>query len=107
MKRVALTHGQPGVHSYRESSDSLCINLESMWDDFEASVDSLMDLLDEDARRCAEALERWRARSWTVRPLVVPTTRKVHKVGWEGAPSVTATGMAASDSPSPRSSPSY
>ena len=67
--RVSITHGQPWLHWYRETPASICVNLESMWDDFEASVESFVALLGQDDVRCAEAVTRWRARSWTIRQL--------------------------------------
>jgi hypothetical protein len=69
--RIAVTHGQPEAHWYREPRGTLCINLESMWDNFESSVASFLGLLQQDDARRAEAVTRWKARSWIVRQLEV------------------------------------
>ena len=74
-KGVTMTHGQPEAHSYREPDGTLCIDLESMWDDFEAAVDSFARRLRVDDERRAHAVERWRKRQWTVRHLVVSEAR--------------------------------
>lgn len=66
---VTVTHGQPHAHWARERDGSLCLNLESMWDDFDASVDSFIGLLGGDENRRARALDRWRKHSRTVRQL--------------------------------------
>ena len=67
---VAITHGQPPAHWLREGgTQALCINLESMWDDFEASVEKAFRYLRTDSERQKIAVERWRSRLWTVRQL--------------------------------------
>ena len=72
LRGISVTHGQPQTHWYREPDGTLCINLESMWDAFEGSVESFISLLERDAARRDLAVSRWQGRSWTVRPLVVP-----------------------------------
>jgi len=69
--KVAVTHGQPDWHWHREPSGTLCINLESMWLDFETSVERFLAALRDDDERRGEAVRRWRERSWTIRPLEV------------------------------------
>jgi hypothetical protein len=65
----AIAHGQSGAHWYRLPGGGFSVNLESMWDDFEHSVDRFMDALQTDKRRRKIVLRRWRQRSWTVRRL--------------------------------------
>lgn len=71
---VTVTHGQPEAHWYREPDGTLCLNLESMRDDFAASVENFLALLRRDEGRRTEALRRWRERDWVVRQLVIPET---------------------------------
>jgi len=64
---VAVSHGQPAAHRQLvDPGGLLFINLESMWDDFEQSVDSLIDLLEKQDERRAATLEKWRGRQWSV-----------------------------------------
>jgi hypothetical protein len=74
-KEVVVSHGQPGAHwqlvvvsdgDTVQTEPRLFINLESMCDDFEKSVDSFIGLLGRDPVRCASTLENWRKRQWSV-----------------------------------------
>jgi hypothetical protein len=65
---VSITHVQPHLHWKRERGGGLCIDLESMWADFEYSVDGLVAFLKAEPGRAKIVLERWRKQSWTVRP---------------------------------------
>jgi hypothetical protein len=62
-----IAHGQSGAHWYPLPEGGFCVNLESMWDDFEFSVDRFLEALQADERHRTEVLRRWRERSWTVR----------------------------------------
>lgn len=107
---VTVTHGQPVAHWFREPDGTLCIDLESMWDDFAQAVASFIRLLERDEHRREEALDRWRKRGWTVRKLSIDSG-KGHDHGWVtihpalgGAISATAssgvpTGMSGPHSP--------
>ncbi|MGZ8739940.1 MAG: hypothetical protein ACXWZ8_05035 [Gaiellaceae bacterium] len=66
---IAITHGQPQIH-WEMTGAGLCVDLESMWDDFEQSVNAFVGSLERDAKRRKVALERWSARQWTVQPVV-------------------------------------
>jgi hypothetical protein len=72
---VMMTHAQPEAHWHRLPDETLCVNLESMWDDFEASADSFVTLLRADDVRRAQAVERWRKRQWVVREIKIPIAR--------------------------------
>jgi hypothetical protein len=72
---VTMTHGQPEAHWHREPDEALCIDLESMWDDFEASVESFAALLRRNDQRRERAVARWRNSEWAVRRLKVPAGR--------------------------------
>lgn len=51
-----------------------CVDLESMWDDFESSVENCATMLRGDPDRMRVALVRWRTRRWTVRAVqLVPS----------------------------------
>lgn len=65
---VAITHGQPQAH-WLMTSGGFCIDLESMWDDFERSVESFVRLLTRDSQRRRVASERWRTQQWSVQPV--------------------------------------
>jgi hypothetical protein len=70
-KRVAVSHGQPRAHwKLVDPGQRLYIDLESMWEDFERSVESLMELLASNDERRAKTLERWRRRQWSVQQVV-------------------------------------
>lgn len=47
---------------------SLCIDLESMWTDFETAIDNLIAKMQGDAGLEKKVLTRWQARTWTVQP---------------------------------------
>ncbi len=65
---VSITHGQPHLHWMRNEEDgALVVNLEDLWDDFEASVEALAESLTRDAHRRRIVLKRWRERTWEVR----------------------------------------
>jgi hypothetical protein len=66
---VTITHGQSGAHWRRDSQDRLCIDLESMWNDYAQSIDSLIDHLKAHPDRAAVATERWTATTVTVQTL--------------------------------------
>jgi hypothetical protein len=63
---VAISHGQPHAHWQMVEPGGLFINLESMWDDFEASVDSFIETLRRDDARLMAAVEWWRKRQYSV-----------------------------------------
>lgn len=64
-----ITHGQPHAHWQRLPEGGFCVNLESMWDDFEHSVEAFVEALKTDERRRAMVMQRWRDRAWTIRDL--------------------------------------
>jgi hypothetical protein len=66
-----ITHGQSHGHWCPLPGGGFCVNLESMWDDFEDSVGRFIQALEANAPRGELALKRWRERSWTVRSLPV------------------------------------
>jgi hypothetical protein len=68
---VAISHGQAHGH-WQLTGAGLFINLESMWDDYEQSIDSMISMLDADDARRAKSLEWWRGRRWTVQVVHVP-----------------------------------
>jgi hypothetical protein len=55
---VLVTHGQPHAHWHRADDGRLCIDLESMWDDFTWSVDRFLDFLRSDRDRAAVVIPR-------------------------------------------------
>lgn len=55
---ILITHGQPAIHWQRDSHGRLCIDLESMWADFAASVDAFLHALDSSPDRRAVVLTR-------------------------------------------------
>jgi hypothetical protein len=68
---VAVSHGQPHVHwRLVDPGQRLFIDLESMWDDFERSVESFMALLASDEDRRRATLEKWQRRQWSVQQVV-------------------------------------
>lgn len=74
---VAITHGQPGLHWQTDAHGDLCIDLESMWDDFEGAVARFLQSLDSDPARLAVVLRRWRKQAWAVRPFSAGLQRVV------------------------------
>ncbi|HXZ56400.1 MAG TPA: hypothetical protein VEG40_02335 [Gaiellaceae bacterium] len=68
---VGITHGQESLHWYPLDGGGFCVNLESMWDDFEYSVNRFLEDLAADKRRRGVVLRRWRERSWTVRKITL------------------------------------
>ena len=67
---IGISHGSARTHWTRDEDGVLFINLESMWDDFEASVDSFIASLAVDPKRRKIVLARYQARAWTVQPFV-------------------------------------
>jgi hypothetical protein len=65
---VAVSHGQPEAHWSRDANGILFLNLESLWDDFEHSVDGLIASLRHDKELYAKVLSKWRERAVVVRP---------------------------------------
>jgi hypothetical protein len=61
-KRVLVSHGQPEWHWKLDSRQRLFIDLESMWEDFERSVESFIGLLAFDDERRSKTLQEWRRR---------------------------------------------
>jgi hypothetical protein len=50
----------------------LFINLESMWDDYEQSIDSMIKTLAADDAGREKSVEGWRGRRWAVQLVQVP-----------------------------------
>lgn len=63
---VLISHGQPHGHWRVFDPGGLYVNLESMWDDFEESVDSMVALLAADPERRSRSIEWWASRQWSV-----------------------------------------
>ncbi|HZO33580.1 MAG TPA: hypothetical protein VFB17_00755 [Gaiellaceae bacterium] len=66
--RVTITHGQADAHWTRGDPGEgirLVVDLESMWADFEVSVESFVDACASDRPRAKRALRRWRESTWT------------------------------------------
>lgn len=55
---ILLTHGQPAIHWQRDSLLRLCIDLESMWADFDASLDTFLNTPESSPDRRAVVLQR-------------------------------------------------
>jgi hypothetical protein len=68
---LVITHGQPVLHWQRDGDGRLCIDLETMWADFESSVDHLIEYLRSTPDRRAVALKRWQESAWTVQAIQV------------------------------------
>lgn len=70
---VAVSHGQPHAHwKVVEPDARLFINLESMREDFERSVDSFIALLEREPERRTATLEKWHRRQWSVQLVSFP-----------------------------------
>lgn len=56
---IAITHGQPHVHRKRDAAGRLCLDLESMWAEFEHSIDQFLAYLHAhpDRRKIAVSLD--------------------------------------------------
>jgi hypothetical protein len=94
---VLVTHGQPAAHWLRDGKGRLCIDLESMWEDFTASVSEFMAFLRTAPDRREVALDRAQ-RSHVVVEFVELTTYSAPASGWVGPPSsstATTTGASA------------
>lgn len=73
--RVSLTHGHPEQHWKPDGFGALCIDLESMWDDFEHGVNRFVQALRADKRRAKIVVARYEKRTWTERPfMLLPQT---------------------------------
>jgi hypothetical protein len=64
--RVLVTHGQAHAHWQRDTNDRLVVDLESMWSDFEWSVDHFITSLRGDIARREVALKRRAKQRWEV-----------------------------------------
>ncbi|HEY3959276.1 MAG TPA: hypothetical protein VGL68_02070 [Solirubrobacteraceae bacterium] len=62
---VVMTHGKPDMH-WQRAGNRLCIDLESMWDDFVYSVDKFIKYLANTPEREKITLQRLEGSSWTV-----------------------------------------
>jgi hypothetical protein len=70
-KGVAITHCQPHAHwKTVQPGKLLVIDLESMWGDFEKSLESFLHLLRVNPDRRRVVIDRWRRRGWTVQNVV-------------------------------------
>jgi len=69
---VAISHGQAHGHWQVVNPGGLFINLESMWDDYEQSIDSMIKTLAADDAGREKSLEWWRGRRWAVQLVQVP-----------------------------------
>lgn len=72
---VIVTHGRPDAHwqqGVRANGEGLVIDLESMWDDFERSVESFILACAGDGRRARRALRRWSGHSDAVPTATAP-----------------------------------
>jgi hypothetical protein len=63
---LLVTHGQAHAHWQRETQGRLVIDLESMWGDFESSVDQFIGSLRHDPQRREIALKRREKQRWAV-----------------------------------------
>jgi hypothetical protein len=80
---VLVTHGQPKAHWLRDTTGCLCLDLDSMWTDFAASVDAFVTFLETAPNRREIALERSLRSAVTVE-LVHLSTISVPASGWAG-----------------------
>jgi hypothetical protein len=74
---IGITHGQESLHWYPLDGAGFCVNLESMWDDFEYSVDRFLEDLAADKQRRGLVVRRWRERSWTVRKVTLYPSKRL------------------------------
>jgi hypothetical protein len=63
---VPITHGKPHLHWQRDSAGRLCIDLETMWDDYAQSVEHLVGYLQVTPERREVALTRLKESTWAV-----------------------------------------
>ena len=69
---VAIAQGQPDAHWQPAGPErKLFLNIESLWDDYEAAVDHFIDACGKDEALRTRALTRWPKRQWTVQLLQV------------------------------------
>ena len=94
---VAITHGIPQIHWKQDARHGLCIDLESMWSDFETAVDHFLSSLRADSKRRRVVIERWKQREWRVVSFVPAETVSQSASlptamagGWHGAMSLSA-----------------
>ena len=69
---VLLSHGHPEQHWKRDGYGALCIDLESMWDDFEYAVLQFVSALRTNEADAETVLARYRERTWTVPSVTHP-----------------------------------
>lgn len=96
---VAITHGQRDAH-WEMTEIGLIVNLESMWDDFEISVDRFVEALAQDDSHRALTLEALDKTGWTVRPVTIvkPTPTILTPNQFMISPSISTTSATASAS---------
>ena len=80
---VLVTHGQPKAHWLRDTTGRLCLDLESMWTDFAASVDAFVTFLATAPDRREITLER-SLRSAVAVEVVHLSTVSAPASGWAG-----------------------
>jgi hypothetical protein len=69
--RITISHGKSKEHWHREPTGALNVNLEDMWDDFEASVDHFIAEASLAPRERRETIvKRWGERQFIIRPLI-------------------------------------
>ena len=97
---IGLAHGSPSVHWTRDESRRLLIDLESMWGDFEQSVNSFIESFARNPRRRKIVLNRYHERVWTVQPFEPHHFAGLSSDLADGAlVSLSATAMSASSQP--------
>lgn len=92
--RVTLAHRQPQAHWQRDEPGVLGLDLESLWDDFEHSVDALIESLRNNDALRIHVLDKWRQRTVIVRPFR-PVGRSGPIVATSFASSVTQLSLSA------------
>lgn len=99
---VVVSHGQPHAHwKIVDPGARLYIDLESMWGDFERSVESFITMLGREKERREKTLEKWRKRQWTVQQVVY--TASPAGVTTTASSGVFSTSSATAFSPPPQS----
>jgi hypothetical protein len=68
---VPISHGNPQAHWRLAEGGKPYVNLESLWADYEYSVDQFLEHLRRHPDRRQVALARWKERSWTVQMVAV------------------------------------
>jgi hypothetical protein len=70
---VVIAHGEAHAHwKLVDPGQRLFVNLESMWNDFETSVDRFMEMLDREPERKRATLEWWSTRQCSVGLVTYP-----------------------------------